>query len=128
MKLAIVLLAGHLAALTFGLAGLLVALPNPQWWSGDPNATRVFNFGMTYAGATHIVFGAAAVFVYAWVTIGPRRATIFFFAATLLSLSSELIGPGTGWPFGNYEYTAFLGYKVLGRVPFSIPLSWFYLG
>jgi putative membrane protein len=128
VKLAVVLLAGHLAALVFGLAGLLVALPNPQWWSGDPNAVRVFNVGMTYAGATHIVFGAAAVFVYAWVTIGPRRTSIFFLTATLLSVSSELIGTGTGWPFGNYEYTSFLGYKVLDRVPFSIPLSWFYLG
>jgi putative membrane protein len=39
-----------------------------------------------------------------------------------------LIGTGTGWPFGNYEYTSGLGYKVLGRVPFTIPLSWFYVG
>ncbi|MDF2759840.1 MAG: hypothetical protein K0S99_2474, partial [Thermomicrobiales bacterium] len=62
MKLASVLLVGHLAALLFGLAGLLVALPNPQWWSGDANAVKVFEFGMQYAGATHIVLGAAAVF------------------------------------------------------------------
>ena len=78
MKLASVLLVGHLAALLFGLAGLLVALPNPQWWSGDANAVKVFEFGMQYAGATHIVLGAAAVFVYGWVTLGPRRTTIFF--------------------------------------------------
>ena len=56
MKLASLLLAGHLAALLFGLAGLLVALPNPQWWSGDANAVQVFEFGMQYAGATHIVY------------------------------------------------------------------------
>jgi uncharacterized membrane protein len=128
MKLASLLLAGHLAALLFGLAGLLIALPNSQWWAGDANAVRVFEFGMQYAGATHIVFGAAAVFVYGWVAIGRRRTVIFFLAATLLSLSSELIGTGTGWPFGNYEYTTFLGYKILDRVPFSIPLSWFYMG
>jgi uncharacterized membrane protein len=122
MKLASLFLVGHLAALLFGLAGLLVALPNPQWWSGDANAVRVFEFGMEYAGATHIVLGAAAVFVFGWVVLGPRRTVIFFLVSTLLSLSSELIGTGTGWPFGNYEYTAFLGYKVLDRVPFSIPL------
>ena len=126
MKLAS-LLVGHLAALLFGLAGLLVALPNPQWWSGDANAVRVFEFGMQYAGATHIVLGAAAVFVFGWVP-RPRRTVIFFLVSTLLSLSSELIGTGTGWPFGNYEYTAFLGYKILDRVPFSIPLSWFSMG
>jgi uncharacterized membrane protein len=128
MKLALALLTGHLAALLFGLAGLLIALPNPQWWAGDANAVRVFELGMQYAGATHIVLGAAAVFVYGVVALGWRRTVIFFLAATLLSLSSELIGTGTGWPFGNYEYTTFLGYKILGRVPFSIPLSWFSMG
>jgi uncharacterized membrane protein len=53
---------------------------------------------------------------------------IFFVCAVGLSLASELIGTGTGWPFGNYEYTSYLGYKVLDRVPFTIPLSWFYMG
>src|SRR5215211_8185058 len=128
MKLALLLLIGHLAALLFGLAGLLVALPNPQWWSADANAVHVFEFGMAYAGATHIVLGAAAVFVFGWVVLGPRRTITFFLVSTLLSLSSELIGTGTGWPFGNYEYTTFLGYKILDRVPFSIPLSWFSMG
>jgi len=128
MKLARLLLFGHLAALAFGLAGLLIALPNPQWWSGDPNAVRVFEFGMQYGGASHILFGAAAVFVFGWVTLGARRTLIFFVVSTLLSLASELIGTGTGWPFGNYAYTDFLGYKVLDRVPYTIPLSWFYLG
>ena len=39
-----------------------------------------------------------------------------------------MTGTKTGWPFGGYEYTSFLGYKLLGRVPFAIPLSWFYMG
>jgi putative membrane protein len=83
---------------------------------------------MQYAGATHIVLGAAAVFFYGWGALGLGRTAIFFLVSTILSLSSELIGTGTGWPFGNYEYTAFLGYKILDRVPFSIPLSWFSMG
>ena len=128
MKLAWGLLVAHLLALAFGLAGLLIALPNPQWWAGDLNAVRVFEFGMANGGATHILFGAAAVFVFGWVVLGPRRTIVFFLVSTSLSLASELIGTGTGWPFGNYEYTDFLGAKVLGRVPFTIPLSWFYLG
>jgi uncharacterized membrane protein len=128
MRLAWALLLGHLAALAFGLAGLLIALPHPEWWAGDSTAVRVFEFGMAYGGATHIVLGAAAVFAFGWVALGPRRTLIFFAVSTTLSLASELIGTGTGWPFGNYEYTAFLGAKVLGRVPFTIPLSWFYVG
>jgi putative membrane protein len=46
----------------------------------------------------------------------------------VVSLSSELIGTATGWPFGNYAYADGLGWKVLGRVPYTIPLSWYYMG
>ena len=34
----------------------------------------------------------------------------------------------TGFPFGQYHYLSGLGYKISGLVPFTIPLSWFYLG
>jgi putative membrane protein len=45
-----------------------------------------------------------------------------------LSLCSELLGTSTGFPFGHYHYLSGLGYKIAGTVPFTIPLSWFYLG
>lgn len=118
----------HLTALIFGLVGILIMLPNPELWSGDPNAVRVFDFSMKYAGSLHIVLGAATMFAVGVFTIGWRKTSIFAVVSTSVSLSSELIGTGTGWPFGNYAYTDFLGYKVLGRVRYSIPLSWFYMG
>lgn len=118
----------HLTALIFGLIGILIMLPNPELWSGDPNGVRVFNFSIKYAGAIHIILGAIAMFVIGGLAIGWRFVGIFFVVAFSLSLTSELLGTGTGWPFGNYEYTDFLGYKVLGHVPYSIPLSWFYMG
>ncbi|MGL6281656.1 MAG: carotenoid biosynthesis protein, partial [Microcoleaceae cyanobacterium] len=34
----------------------------------------------------------------------------------------------TGFPFGHYAYLNGLGYKIAGLVPFTIPLSWFYMG
>lgn len=118
----------HLSALIFGLIGILIMLPHPSLWASDPNAVKVFDWSMKYAGSTHILLGAATMLVVGMKTIGWRKTGIFFIASFGLSLSSELIGTGTGWPFGNYEYTNFLGYKVLGRVPFTIPLSWFYMG
>ena len=45
----------------------------------------------------------------------------------LISLSSELSGTHTGYPFGPYGYSGLLGYKVLGLVPFNIPTSWFFM-
>ena len=118
----------HLGALIFGLIGILVMLPHPDLWVGDPNAVKVFNWSMEHAGATHILLGAAAMLAFGIVAIGWRKTLTFFVVSTTISLASELFGTGTGWPFGNYEYTDFLGTKVLGRVPYTIPLSWFYVG
>lgn len=128
MRAVQVLFIAHLGALLFGLGGLLIALPHPELWAGSAQAARVFDFGMTYAGSLHILLGAATMFAFGVVVVGLARTAIFFVASTSLSLSFELIGTGTGWPFGNYAYTSFLGYKVLDRVPFTIPLSWFYVG
>jgi carotene biosynthesis associated membrane protein len=128
MRLARLLLIAHLAALGFGLAGILIAIPNPQLWADQAWGLKVFNFGITYAGSLHIVLGALAMFTFGVYALGWRRTAIFFALSVPISLSAELIGTGTGWPFGNYAYTNFLGYKIAGHVPFSIPLSWFYVG
>jgi len=128
MTIVIVLLVAHLLALIFGLGGMLIALPNPSLWAGNPQATQVFTFGMLYAGALHIVLGAMATAAYGVVALGWRRTAIFFVISTTLSVSMELLGTGTRWPFGAYEYTEGLGFKIGGRVPYSIPLSWFTMG
>ncbi len=128
MRLARLLLVAHLAALVFGLVGLLYVIPNLGQFAADPAAMRVYDFGMTYAGGLHMVFGALAMFAFGVHALGWRRTGIFFALSVPISLGFELVGTGTGWPFGNYAYTDYLGYKVLGHVPFSIPLSWFYVG
>ncbi len=118
----------HLAALLFGVAGLLVMLPHPEFWSWNPVLIEVFNFGITYAGSLHIIFGAATMLLFGLLFVGTRKTLIFFIASTIISLSMELIGTSTGFPFGPYSYTSFLGFKILDHVPYSIPLSWFYMG
>lgn len=119
---------GHLAALVFGLAGLLVMLPHPELWSWNPYLVVTFDFGIRYAGSLHIIFGAATMLLFGLLFVGPRKTLIFFFASTVISLSVELLGTSTGFPFGPYAYTSFLGFKILDHVPYSIPLSWFYMG
>lgn len=118
----------HAGAVVFALVGLLLAIPNPQWWAGVPGAASIYTFGLQYAGALHIVLGAAALLAFGLSVLGAARTLVFFAASTTLSLGMELLGTGTGWPFGAYEYTSGLGYEVWGRVPFTIPLSWFYMG
>jgi carotene biosynthesis associated membrane protein len=124
----VALLIAHLIALIFGLVGLLYVLPHLNKFVNDPNALKVYNWSMKYAGSTHIILGALAMLAFGWRFLGRRRILIFAGVTYVLSLTSELLGTGTGWPFGNYSYTSFLGYKVLGHVPYTIPMSWFYMG
>jgi putative membrane protein len=118
----------HALALTFGLFGILVAIPHPELWSGTPNAAAFYAFAIDKTGGAGMILGAIAMLAYGVWALGVRRTLIFFCAATLISAAAELTGTKTGWPFGGYEYTSFLGPKMLGRVPFPIPLSWFTMG
>jgi uncharacterized membrane protein len=76
----------------------------------------------------YILLGAIAVAIHGYRTLGLPSLLRFMVPAIALSLGSELLGTSTGFPFGHYAYLSGLGYKVAGLVPFTIPLSWFYLG
>ena len=132
MKLIRWIFSAHLFALIFGLTGLLVVMPHPDLLTSfglsPQDVSASIASGQRYTGSLHILLGAAAALSFGLLYVGRRKTLIFFAIATLLPLGMELLGTGTGWPFGAYSYTANLGYKVLGRVPFTIPLSWFYMG
>ncbi|MEG5001979.1 gamma-carotene 1'-hydroxylase CruF [Microcoleus sp. B4-D4] len=122
-------LIAHVVSMAFGLAGLLLIVPNPELvMSLPPAGQTLFQWGMAGGGVVYIIFGAAAVAIYAYRTLGLGATLAFLVPSVFLSLSSELLGTSTGFPFGNYHYLSGLGYKIAGLVPFTIPLSWFYLG
>lgn len=65
---------------------------------------------------------AAALFhrvKFAW--LGLLVATV------VISGGAEFSGTSWGIPFGLYEYTGLLGPKFMDKVPYLIPLSWFYM-
>ncbi len=124
-----VCLTGHILSKAFGLAGILLVIPN---------AEKILNFGdvgqtamqlsMANGGVVDIIFGTVAVSIFAFRTLGWQTWLSFMVPAVLISVSSELLGTGTGFPFGDYHYLNGLGYKIAELVPFTIPLSWFYVG
>ncbi len=118
----------HAMAMILGLVGILVMIPHPQLWAGDPHAAAFYTFAIDRTGGSSMVLGALAMLAWGAYALGVRKTLVFFAIATVVSASAELTGTKTGWPFGGYEYLSFLGYKLLGRVPYSIPLSWFYMG
>lgn len=126
--LAYALTALHGVALAVGLFGILVAVPHPELWSHDPAAARIFTFALGRTGGLSLAIGALAMLAYGVWAVGARATLVFFAVACVVSASAELLGTATGWPFGGYAYTDFLGTKILGRVPYSVPLSWFFMG
>ena len=124
-----IFLIAHIASMAFGLAGLLAILPNPELILNlPPVGQTVFQWSMAGGGVVYILLGAVTLALYAQRTIGLGATLAFMVPSVFLSLSSELLGTSTGFPFGHYQYLSGLGYKVAGLVPFTIPLSWFYMG
>ncbi|ALF55830.1 membrane protein [Nostoc piscinale CENA21] len=122
-------LIGHIVSMVFGLVGILLVVPNAELILNlSEFGQTAMQWSMAGGGVVYMILGAAAVLLYASRTLGVGRAVAFLLPAVLISLTSELLGTSTGFPFGHYQYLSGLGYKIAGLVPFTIPLSWFYLG
>ncbi|MBI3943619.1 MAG: carotenoid biosynthesis protein [Chloroflexi bacterium] len=63
--------------------------------------------------------------IHAILTLGGRRAWLFFLLAFAVSLLFESVGVLTGLIYGPYHYTDRLGVKIFGLVPLLIPIAWF---
>ncbi|AFZ35838.1 protein of unknown function DUF422 [Stanieria cyanosphaera PCC 7437] len=125
------LLIGHILSMVFGLAGIILVLPNSEFLAKLTQfewGQTIFGWSMASGGVMYMLLGTLAVAFYAYRTIGKWHWLSFMLPAIALSLGSELLGTSTGFPFGHYRYLSGLGYKIAGLVPFTIPLSWFYLG
>ena len=119
---------GHVLSMAFGLAGLLWVMPHPEILAYLPAGSTLYRWSMAGGGVVYIVLGTIAVVLYTRRVYGWKALLSFLLPAIAISLSSELSGTSTGFPFGDYSYLNGLGYKIAGLVPFTIPLSWFYLG
>ncbi|BAZ84357.1 gamma-carotene 1'-hydroxylase CruF [Dolichospermum compactum] len=124
-----VCLIGHIVSMVFGLVGILIVIPNAEMIvSLSEVGQSVMQWSMAGGGVVYMILGALGVLLYAYRTLGLGRALGFLIPSVLISLTSELLGTSTGFPFGHYSYLSGLGYKISGLVPFTIPLSWFYVG
>ena len=125
------LLIGHILSMAFGLAGIILVLPNPEFQAKLAEfewGSTIFGWSMAGGGVVYMLLATVAIALYAYRTLGMWHCLGFMLPAISLSLGSELLGTSTGFPFGHYRYLSGLGYKIAGLVPFTIPLSWFYLG
>jgi carotene biosynthesis associated membrane protein len=69
-----------------------------------------------------------AVFAAFLPALGWGRSVAVAAVGTAIGAAAELVGTATGFPFGAYAYSDFLGVKIAGRVPYAIPPSWYAAG
>ena len=92
--------------------------------SSSPLLVRFYQVSFQLLAQAHIVV-ALATLVVMLVRVARTRWVPAFLVVGLLAFTSEWMGTGYGIPFGAYSYTGLLGYRIGGRVPWSIPASWF---
>jgi putative membrane protein len=56
--------------------------------------------------------------------LGARRATLSLLALSAFGYAIETVGVVTGLPYGSFYYGDALGQKLLGLVPYLLPLSY----
>ena len=128
LRLALACLVGHAAFSLFSAFAFATFLSGPPpAWLQTPENQRMLALGWTFGPATTVVLGALAGLLHATGKLGARRALPIFVFGFTISLSSELAGTATGYPFGPYAYSGLLGYRIAGLVPFNIPASWFFM-
>jgi len=128
LRFALACLAGHAALSLFSAYAFstFLAGPPPEWLQ-TPTNQAILRTGWRFGGPTTVVLGALAGVLHASYALGSRRAVASFAVGFMITLGAELLGTGTGYPFGPYSYTEQLGYKIGGLVPFNIPTSWFFM-
>lgn len=103
---------------TFGL--------NPGLLARFPRLAGFYSISFSFFAQAQVWLAWAVFAAYLWRRSGS--AWLAAFAALYgISLGGELLGTTSGFPFGEYRYTAALGPQWFGHVPILIPLSWFYM-
>jgi uncharacterized membrane protein len=93
-----------------------------------PNASALVALRIFLLDQGPPLFACGQIFlsfiVLAWLLRG-HKWTAAFAAICALGFTAEFIGVSTGMPFGRYYFTDMLGPKILGVVPWVMPLAWF---
>ncbi len=106
------------------VAGYAVFARNPHLVPPTDFAARFYAVSYALLARLHIALSALVLALFLIRRAGFRWLPALG-AVYLGSFLSEHVGTGYGFPFGDYQYTGLLGWKLGGRVPALIPLSWF---
>src|SRR5258708_19951684 len=90
MRVVKLLFVCHLTALVCGLGVLLIIAPHPEVWNSNPVGVAIFEFVLRSAGTLQIIFGAATMFLFGLLGVGPPKTLIFFPPSFLIPFPIDL--------------------------------------
>lgn len=118
------IVAARVLLLMNGIA--VLTAPFTTWWLANFEAPEWNYAGIAMTLAMITVFTGAGVSLFHMAkNQGWRAALLLMGISAAIGCVAELMGTITGFPFGCYEYTAQLGPKFAGRIPYIIPIAWF---
>jgi uncharacterized membrane protein len=88
-----------------------------RWLSGQPLIESMTVITTSLGFGFALTHGASQ--------FGWKKILVFMVICFTVALAFETIGVASGKIYGGYHYTASLGPKFLGLVPYIIPLAWF---
>ena len=97
---------------------------HPELLQLAPALASVYAPAFTFFAQGHVVLSGIVLLLVLSRSAGARWVPAFL-CVYVISLTAELLGTQTGFPFGGYGYTPSLGPRWFGHVPILIPLSWF---
>ncbi len=106
------------------LAGYWFFGLHPQNLARFPSSASFYAVSYSFFAQSQVWLSGVVLLLFLVRSAGWKWITGFVLVY-VLSLSSELAGTNTGFPFGEYRYTSLLGTKWFDHVPVVIPLSWF---
>jgi putative membrane protein len=85
-------------------------------------------FGFDSVPAWTSVFGVVVLalpsFVICFRSFGPKRSAALLGGLGLFALIIEGVGVATGYPYGSFNYSEGMGWKVAGLVPWTVAFAW----
>ncbi len=111
----------------FAVIGLGTFGLHPEWLWNFPGAAPYYGLSFSLSSQFHI--GLSFLILLIPLVVVTRWQWVPLFLWTYcITFAAEYFGTSLGIPFGDYEYTALMGPKILERVPYLIPVSWFVMG
>lgn len=72
----------------------------------------------------NVLLFAVPVFYVTRQWLGWKNAIIAFVVLGVFALAIETSAIFTGFPYGHFGYSELLGYKILGKVPWTVAFAW----